>query len=195
MDLALREQPHGLPARLGVGGGQRHHELLFCLVAAPFPEWGSVSSRTECPVPPPHTHTVVPPQMPVIPVTVPASRSRAWRKYRHKPVDPIVLQVSQPGNDGGRAVGMPRRGGRGSVITQVPRDGHKKRSATEEAMSFASHVLTQRRPERSQVGMPSLQRDLTWIQASRSPNGQTNLFFFLVPEKETLGCQREMTCM
>lgn len=145
--------------------------------------------------PPPHTHTVVPPQMPVIPVTVPASRSRAWRKYRHKPVDPIVLQVSQPGNDGGRAVGMPRRGGRGSVTTQVPRDGHKKRSATEEAMSFASHVLTQRRPERSQVGMPSLQRDLTWIQASRSPNGQTNLFFFLVPEKETLGCQREMTCM
>ena len=145
-----------------------------------------------CPTP---THTAGPPQMPVIPVTVPASRSRAWWKYRHKPVDPIVLQASQPGNDGGRAVGMPRRGGRGSVTTQVPRDGHKKRSATEEATSFPSHVLTQRRPERSQVGMPSLQRDLTWIQASCSPNGQTNLFFFLVPEKEPLGCQREMTCM
>ena len=43
--------------------------------------------------------------------------------------------------------------------------------------------------------MPSLQRDLTWIQASHCPNGQTNLFFFLVPEKEPLGCQREMTCM
>lgn len=27
------------------------------------------------------------------------------------------------------------------------------------------------------------------------PNGQTNLFFFLVPEKEPMGCQREMTFM
>lgn len=27
------------------------------------------------------------------------------------------------------------------------------------------------------------------------PNGQTNLFFFLVPEKESMGCQREMTFM
>lgn len=36
-----------------------------------------------------------------IPITVPATRCGVWRKCRHKPVDPTVPQVPQPGNDGG----------------------------------------------------------------------------------------------
>lgn len=78
----------------------------------------------------------------------------------------------------------------GQRPTQVPRDGRKERSATEVA-PFPSHVFTQKGPKGREVGIPPFQRGVMWMLAPH-PQMVKNLFF-LFPEKEPPGCQREMT--
>ena len=73
---------------------------VFCLLAPPPSHQNralSPPSQNARGPDPPHA----PAELDGIPNTAPATRSGVWRKRRHKPVDPIVLQVPQPGSDGG----------------------------------------------------------------------------------------------
>lgn len=107
--LALGTTPQALKGHLWFGLGGAHDSTGYGVACAcPLPpERGPVTSVGERSVP---RGTVGPPPQCAtspghLPVTVPAPRSRAWRKYRHGPADPRVSWGPQRGKVPGRRGG------------------------------------------------------------------------------------------
>lgn len=107
--LALGTTPQALKGHLWFGlGGPTTARVMVWLVPAPSHLNGALSppsGNALCPearwIPPPQRAT----SPGHLPVTVPASRSRAWRKYRHGPADPRVSWGPQRGKVPGRRGG------------------------------------------------------------------------------------------
>lgn len=110
--LSLGTTPQALKGHLwfGLGGGPTTARVMVWLVPAPSHLNGALSppSFRERSVPrgtvdpPPPQRATSPGHLPV---TVPAPRSRAWRKYRHGPADPRVSWGPQRGKVPGRRGG------------------------------------------------------------------------------------------
>lgn len=111
MDPALRKQCHGPPQGLVLVGANDSGAVILP-PGSPLPQENRAlpPQGQNARSPPTHTHSKSPPC---------ASHSchsasleeQSLSDLRPNPADSAVLQVSQPGHDGRRAAGMPRRGG------------------------------------------------------------------------------------